>query len=76
MNKMKSKLYYQVLDAFDTATNFYQKRVKTLVGCAIHEDNSKMRRQHLQDAEQYREWQRELELARMDFISEYEPNEE
>lgn len=76
MNKMKSKLYYQVLDAFDLATDFYQKRVRTLVGCAIHEDDVKTRHQHLQEAEQYQKWQREIELARIDFIKEYEPDEE
>ena len=76
MNKMKSKIYYQVLDAFDIANNFYKKQVRTLIGCAIHEDNVKMRHQLLEDAEQSRKWQRELELARIDFINEYEPEEE
>lgn len=73
---MKIKLYYQVLDAFDTAINFYKMRVRTTIGCAIHEDNVKARHQHLQDAEQYREWQRELELAKTQFVNEYEPEEE
>ena len=72
---MKNKLYYQVLDTFDIAIDFYNKKIKTLIGCAIHEYKIGVRHQHLQDAEQYKERKNEIELARTDFINEYEPEE-
>lgn len=73
MQAMNRDLFYEILDCIDLAIKMFNDRKREYVGIAIHSDNPEDRKKHLQSAEIYQTWLREVELTRETFLSEFAP---